>query len=106
MARSGASSRTRPIAARDWTFAIPAPMTRAVPTVGRSAAEPGNGVASSYATAETAIASIPAQPRVHVTRGGKRFHDDDVTASIAPSASSHARVNAEKYATGGSTRVR
>src|SRR5215210_428316 len=85
---------------------MPAPITRAVPTDGRSAAEPGKHVASSYAAAETATAAIPAQPRPHVTRGGRRLHDSAVAASNAPSASSHARVNAEKYATRGNTLVR
>ena len=78
----------------------PAQMTAAVPSAGSSAATPGNGVASEYDSAVTAIAAIPAQP-VSARTGAGTPSDGRASASSPPAPNSHARVGVTKYAAAG-----
>src|SRR5438067_11407899 len=87
----------RPAAKREPVAPTPATIAHAVPSVGSSAAEPGNGVRSEKATAATAIAASPAQPSRTFARRGTRARLGPATASAAPSPSAHVRVNGEKY---------
>src|SRR3954469_22482230 len=85
--------RTRPAA----SLCSPEAITSAAPSVGRSAAYPGNGVLPEKSAAAEAMAVRPAQPNAICARAGSRASEGAPTASAAPSASSHARAAVEKY---------
>ena len=73
---------------------VPAAISATAPSVGTSAAGPGNGVSSPNATLASAIAARPSQPATAAVRHPSR-RCASPTASSAPSPSSHARANAE-----------
>ena len=89
--RIGASSSTSPTDPRR----VPASTIAAVPSVGRSAAVPGNGVAGSMTTSDARTAASPTQPIGATSRSGRRRSHGQPTASRPPSASSQARVGSE-----------
>jgi hypothetical protein len=69
-------------------------MSAAAPSVGSSAATPGNAVEASKAMTATPIADRPAQPSPAAANVGIR--GTRTIAIAAPSASSHARARVEK----------
>lgn len=101
--RSGRSVRTRDGAVSPWP--MPAAMTIPVPSVGSSAAMPGNGVVAVNAIPEATISTSPAIAEGAASRGGSARGRAAATASPAPRASSHARVGSEKNAHGWATLV-
>ena len=91
----GRTPSQRPTASRGVRSPIPATIAHAAPTVGRSAAQPGNGVEAEKTTAATAIAAIPAQPSTTLAAAGSRASFAAATARVAPRPSSQARANGE-----------
>ncbi len=74
----------------------PPAMIRAAPTTGSATADPGYGVLAVNSRADTTIAARPAQVMIEPKRRGMRRSHWVLTATSAPRASSHARVNGEK----------
>jgi hypothetical protein len=108
---AGTANRRRPYpgdvsagSPADAAARSPDAITRAEPTVGRSAATPGNCVASSRIRPETTTITNPAQPiQGAAPAGTSRLAAG--RARSAPSASSHALVGSEKNAHGCATSV-
>jgi len=78
----------------------PLTMANAVPTVGRSAASPGNGVVSLSTIPARTVRATPNQPAAAATRSGIRSSRLPATARRPPRASSQARAGSEKSAQG------
>lgn len=102
---NGRRPSSRPTEKRELRAPIPPTIASAVPSVGTSAYAPGNGVPFEKRAAEHAIAAIPAHPSTSRTGDGVRSSVVAATASAAPSPSSQARVNGEKYAIVGAVLV-
>src|SRR5947209_1937072 len=93
---NGGVERT-PAGAQAGRPATPAVIRSATPTVGSSAAEPGNAVDALNATAAYAIRPHPTHPAAARTLPGIRESRPVASARSAPRPSSHARTNGEKY---------
>ena len=96
--------RARGIQLAGFAFAAdprrPAAMTRAAPTVGRSAAVPGNGVNRSSTNPDATMQARPAIPIGAARYRGTARPRQAASASPAPSASSQARAGSVKNAHG------